>query len=90
MSPEFQIRGKIMVVDIYNETGRVTIIPRVLMGESIAKELQKALGGRAWVLYDPSATYVPVQVRNINVGETLDQIVAFLRANDSRWFLPRE
>lgn len=91
MSPEFLIGKRLVVVDVYHVGGEIAIFPRVKMGQTMAVELHRELGGRAWVNYDPSKEFVPVMFKTgtMDLGETLAKIEEFLRANDSRWFLPR-
>lgn len=91
MSPEFQVGGRLVVVDVYHAGGETTIFPRVKMGQTMAADLQRELGGLVWVNYDPSRDYVPVkfQAGTMDLRETLEKIEAFLRTNSSRWFPPR-
>jgi hypothetical protein len=87
MSPEFIIGGRKVEVVPFGKT----VLPYVIMGESSAKELQILLAGRAWVNFYRDATF-PVRVDLFSEKDNdwaVEQIVAFLRANDSRWFLPR-
>ncbi len=90
MSPKFLIGGR-AVVDVYEERKETKVFPRVKIGKTLAEELQTTLGGRVCVNFDPTAEYVPVRFETgtVNLEETLKKIEAFLRANDSRWFLHR-
>ncbi|MDO8558918.1 MAG: hypothetical protein Q7R84_01155 [bacterium] len=91
MSPNFMIGGRAVVVDVFNAGVKTLIFPRVKMGETMARELQATLGGKVCVNFDPSAEYVPVRFETgtVDIEETLRKIEAFLRTNDSRWFLYR-
>lgn len=91
MSPEFQFGNRTVVVDIYRAGGETSIFPRVKMGKSVVDDLKIALGGKVWVNFDPSAEYTPVRFETgaVEEQEMLRNIEAFLRANSSRWFLPR-
>ena len=70
------------------EPGVVSIIPRVKIGESVARELERLFGNKARVNYDPSATFISIEVEDIRLDEELRQIVEFLRNHPGKWWFP--